>query len=573
MGLKEALLGTPGEKQPAPEKYLRNTQLYKKAYMIEFYGTDKETPDDVFTFSLPPESEELGYTQRKTETKTFGGLHVDEYGMDAVKITLSGSTVNQTLKMVYRGGSCSPWLSGEEEIYYLRDLIKKYRSPDNLQKDAKGKIIIFDLSKLLGANNAGNQIKNYWQAFPGDFKIRRSNDRPFTYKYSFEFTGVSLENGEINGHGRPPELDKGKLGQIQKMMNDLAALVNRFDRWVNNVLDKINQVSALIDLLGAVLTCVPDMLASVADIAVKGVSSILSLPRAIQLKVLNIGLKLQSSMNGLVKSMADLVTNCRDVLTNEEYWDAQEVLDQYAMNRDEFKDSIAIMLDQAENAANELAAAAKSSDIPDVAAGNPDPITGALRIVLSYGFTAVTLKSTDSLESLAAEYMGDPDKAIDIATFNGVASLSDLKPGSIIRIPITRRTKKSANNRVFARREDRDNYGRDIMLGDDGYIAASNSGDYALASGARNLSQAVLLRLKESVKKRIRINAYGIRTSIGDPAAGRAYILSSIELTVSSDPRVSSVDRIRFKGEGDYMDVQVDYSDINNARGNAGGRV
>ena len=74
MGLTSLLFGTPGEKQTAVDKFLRNPlkatkpnkELFKKAYMIEFYGNDDKTPEDVFTFSMPPESEELSYTQRKT---------------------------------------------------------------------------------------------------------------------------------------------------------------------------------------------------------------------------------------------------------------------------------------------------------------------------------------------------------------------------------------------------------------------------------------------------------------------------------------------------------------------------
>ncbi len=161
-----------------------NRQLYKKAYLLEFKnGIHTE---DVFTFSLPPESEELSYTQRKAETKTFGGLHVDEYGIDAVKITLSGSTVNQEIKMIYRRPKDSKWLTGEEEIFYFRDLIQKYRSLDTLTgpNSRDRKIMIYDLSKTymnMGVSERNN-IKNYWQAFPGDFKIRRSSERPFTYK-------------------------------------------------------------------------------------------------------------------------------------------------------------------------------------------------------------------------------------------------------------------------------------------------------------------------------------------------------------------------------------------------------
>jgi hypothetical protein len=596
-----------------------NRQLHKKSYFIEFYGSDGKTVEDAFAFSIPPESEELTYTQRKTETKTFGGLHVDDYGIDAVKVVLSGSTVNQELKMIYRGGDKeAKWLTGEEEIYYFRDLIKKYKTGvDNTKKIIK----IHDLSKtyIAAGEERLNNIKNRWVAFPGDFKIRRSSDRPFTYKYSFEFTGVSEDdyedyasNSGINGYNydlnfednasgnfkvnsRRIDIDKqelpGKLGLLQSLMNDLVSVIDFVDGingQVNDVLEKVNEVSALLKVLGNVMSYSANTLTGVIDSAgdsvvgviegatriVNGANSIVSLPREIQLKVLNVGLELQNATGGLAKATVNLAKNCRDMFTSDEYWEIpQEVLDQYAMNNEEFKDSIDIMLYRAENTANELAAAAKSPLVPDVTIGNPDPDTGAQRLVLSYGYQNVMLKNTDTLESLANQHFGDPDKAIDIATFNNIASLNALKPGSIIRIPITTRRRRLANNLIFSRREDRDNYGRDILLTDDGRIVTTASGDYALTGGVNNLLQAILLRLKESVAKRIRINAYGIRANIGDPAVGVAYIVSSIELTVISDPRVLSVHNIRFKAAGDHLDVRVAYSDINNTNGNIAGRV
>jgi hypothetical protein len=611
------LFGKPGEAQPAPEIYIRNTlsnrQLYKKAYLIEFLGADGKS-EDVFTFSTPPESEELTYTQRKTETKTFGGLHVDDYGIDAVKIVLSGSTINQSLKEIYRGDKDSKWLSGEEEIYYLRDLIMKYKSLDSLV-GGKREIIIYDLSKTAYIKNIGggfsSPVKNYWRAFPGDFKIRRASDKPFTYKYSFEFTGIARDKGGVFiSHGKPPDLNKGELGLIQHIMNGLTAALDFIDginAWVNDVLDKVNQVSALLKVLGNVMSYAANTLSGIVDSAgdaavgfvdgttriVDGANSIVSLPRTIQLKALNVGLEVQNATNALMKSVDSLTKNCRDMFTSE-YWEIpRETLDQYAMSSEEFKDSLNARFNQAENAANEMTAAAKSSGIPDTTVGNSDSATGGQgnsdtrtgeegnsgqepgrqRIVLSYGHVIVMLNSTDTLESLAQKYFGDPDRAIDIATYNGVASLSDLRPGDIIRIPILTRTRKMANNLIFARREDRDNYGRDILLTDDGHIVPSNSGDYALTNGAANLSQAVLLRLRESVAKRIRVNAYGIRTNISDPTAGVAYIISSIELTVSDDPRVASVDDIHFQSRGDYLNVNVLYSDINNAGGSITGRV
>jgi LysM repeat protein len=493
--------------------------------------------------------------------------------------------------MIYGGGKGDKWLSGEEEIYYLRDLILKYRSVDSLTRAQKGKIVIYDLSKSIAGTKSLPMVKNYWQAFPGDFKIRRSSDRPFTYKYSFEFTGIPIEEGgEFNSHAEPPKLDPGTLGAVQNIAEGLAAaldFVDGINAWVNDVLDKANQLSGLLKVLGNVMSYASSTLSGIADSAgdsaagivdgatgvVEGVNSVVSLPRTIQLKALNIGLEVQNAAKNLVGACDELSKNCRLAFSAEGYAIPQEVLDQFGMNDMEFYDSVNKNLNDMENAANELGAAAKSAEIPDVTAGNPDPETGEQRIVLSYGYTSVMLKSTDTLESLAAKYLGDPNRAAEIAAFNGIASISDLAPGDIIKIPVTVLTGKIQNNRIYARREDRDSYGRDIQLDGKGSIAVSASGDYALAEGAENLSQAVLLRLRESVAKRIRINTYGIRANIGDPAAGKAYILSSVEQTVAADPRVSEVEGISFTGAGDSMDVNVVYRDINSASGNAAGRI
>jgi len=593
-----ALFGTRGQRQPAPETHIANVagnrQLHGKAYLIEFYASDGVTPDSVFVFSLPPESEELTYTQRKTETKTFGGLHVDEYGTDAVRIVLSGSTVNQSLKLI-GGRDAGKWLTGEEEIYYFRDLVLKYRSTDNLQKPANGKIIVYDLSKVsVSRRRTGNVVMNFWRAFPGDFKISRSSDRPFTYKYSFEFTGVARrEGGGFASRAEPPELDGGSPGLIRRTARDLQAAIRFVDgiaARINEVVRRADEVSSLLRLLGNVksrsVNTLSGMIASVGGAAAGlldgvgaaagGLNSAASLPRTAVLKTLNVGVDIQNAANRLMRATASLVAECRDRFDpGGDCRDIpREVLDRFSVNGEEFRDSVSVMLDRAENAANGLAAAAKSADVPDVTAGLPDPATGEQRLVLSYGYTGVTLKSTDTLESLAAEHLGDPDAAMDIAAFNGAASLSvDLRPGDVIRIPITRLTGSVADNRVYARRGDRDNYGRDIRLTDDGRVTASASGDYALVGGPRNLAQAVLLRLRESVARRIRLNTYGIRAGVADPAAGAAYVTSSVELTVSGDPRVASVDGIRFRGEGDFLNVDVAYSDINGSGGNVAGRM
>jgi hypothetical protein len=566
------------------------TDVYRKSYLIEFFDKDGVKLEESFTFSVPPESEELTYSQRKTETKTFGGLHVDDYGIDAVKIVLSGSTINRDLKKIYRPGQDDLWLSGEEEIYFLRDLIAKYKTgKDNIVK----RIMLYDLSKVYvykdGAANKFSDMKNYWRVFPGDFKIRRSNDRPFTYKYSIEFTGIPQEEGIIKGHEAPPLTldDPLSVKSMMDMLLDAVDFIDGINGKINDALAEVNKLSRLLNTLGSVMNYAADVVTgavyssgkavtgviNAATNAVKGVNSIVSLPKAIQLSAVNIGLEVFNAAKALARSVEDVGEECRKMFDPASgYRDVpQETLDRFGMTGPEFKDSVALTCDKAENTANRLVAAAKSADIPYLTTGNPDPETGEQSIVLSYGSYAVPLKDTDTLESLAARHMGNPDRAIDIAAYNGIASLDELKPGDTIKIPITSKSGKNTANRIFARPEDRDNYGRDIALTDDGFVKASASGDFELTSGVNNLSQAVLLRLRESVNKRIRLNAYGIRNNMNDPTAGAAYIMSSIDLTVKSDPRVKSVDNIRFRGMGDGLNVEVDYRDINGGNGNARG--
>jgi hypothetical protein len=125
-------------------------KLWKKAYLIEFWDKDRKVVA-TFTFSVPPESEELTYPQRKTETKTYGGLHVDDYGIDALKISLSGSTVNQELKEIYEGNKSTNEYTGEEEIYRLRDLLKEYKSGEHINHT----IMLYDLSKIQPYKDGG----------------------------------------------------------------------------------------------------------------------------------------------------------------------------------------------------------------------------------------------------------------------------------------------------------------------------------------------------------------------------------------------------------------------------------
>jgi uncharacterized repeat protein (TIGR02543 family) len=167
-----------------------NLRLFRKAYMLEFLEND--VPKNVFTFAVPPESEEFDFGQRVTETKTFGGSVFDDYGNDTIKITLSGSTVNEEKKLIYKGLTKPPkYLSGEKEIFHLQEILEEW---GRIDKVPNKKVYLYDLSKMSLIQSAmiaggGAPAKNYWRVAIKSLKIRRSKDKPFTFNYTLEMTG------------------------------------------------------------------------------------------------------------------------------------------------------------------------------------------------------------------------------------------------------------------------------------------------------------------------------------------------------------------------------------------------
>ena len=113
---------------------IMNLGVWHKAYMLEIMGLQKEegfslssalnfSGSEVFTFALPPEAEDFDYSQRVTETKTFGGAVFDDYGNDTFKITISGSTVNNEKKLIYLEEQQNHKIP---EIPYLLDVFHEF---------------------------------------------------------------------------------------------------------------------------------------------------------------------------------------------------------------------------------------------------------------------------------------------------------------------------------------------------------------------------------------------------------------------------------------------------------------
>ena len=203
---------------------------WRKAYMLEFLDSTEVV--EVFTFSVPPESEEFIFPQRITETKTFGGSVFDDYGNDTYKITLSGSTINEDKKFIYRGLRPPLYLTGTKEIFELQKIIQNWadgkvakgffrKEPGTV---SKRKIYLYDLSKMSVLQIAsGTATRNYWRVFIKDLKIKRDKSKPKTYNYTLEMIGVEEKKDRAAG-----KLDSmaGAVDKIQGVMDNIASVMD-----------------------------------------------------------------------------------------------------------------------------------------------------------------------------------------------------------------------------------------------------------------------------------------------------------------------------------------------------------
>lgn len=199
---------------------------WRKAYILEFL--DGTNVVEVFTFSVPPESEEFVFPQRITETKTFGGSVFDDYGNDTYKITLSGSTINEDKKFIYRGLKKSPlYLTGTKEIFESQKIIQNWAdgkvSTGFFRKDSSNvsdrKVYLYDLSKMSVLQIAsGTATRNYWRVFIKDLKIKRDKSKPKTYNYTLEMIGVE-EKKERKGDS--------KLDSMAKVVDDIQGVMDK----------------------------------------------------------------------------------------------------------------------------------------------------------------------------------------------------------------------------------------------------------------------------------------------------------------------------------------------------------
>lgn len=193
-------------------------------------------------------------------------------------------------------------------------------------------------------------------------------------------------------------------------------------------------------------------------------------------------------------------------------------------------------------------------------------------VAFVYDFNLYTWKSGDTFDKIARDEMGNADLGTLIAYYNEIADETLIETGTKIKIPVLAKTENNQGNMIYAEPGCQENYGIDIKLGENGELC-TRKGDLEVIEGVDNLSQALSLRLTTASRKRVRLNAYGIRSSVGDTLAVQSYLISSVEQTVKADPRIKEIEEISLFGNNDKLMINVAFVDINGNSNNYKGEI
>ena len=548
--------------------------LWKKSILFEL-STKSGKGLGSFTLTIPPESFDIEEVQRTSQTNTFGGLFVDDYGPGIYKINISGDTGNSTARETFapKGDSSKDQkYSGRDAFFYFRDKIMRYKDPDLYYTEGEEIVMkIYDLSSVPEhwADAAGidylmsgtkGEIEAY-EVILNNFKMKRDKSKPLFYQYSIEMTGVRPLGTYSSGLFVEPI----KIPSEFSILGALRSIMANIQRALNAVRAVMNTIDDCIDMIDQVTKALTSFYNQIWDLIMYPAHLIA---------------KLKSN----IKTLADTIESL-----------PQDIKDKIGMTKDAYLD----VLGKSRNAsrgANSLSVTAKTQSQNTGSKGVPNNrgirSTGTDQLIregtnesvstsmmesgimpsestdllqeesqtnIIYGYDNIELTNSDTLLSLSQDFFGSPNYMDLIAMVNEIKGDDDLVVGDVIKIPILKFVGSGTNGAIYSNRIDP--YGTDIKLDVNGNPMLSETNDWVLVTGEKNVVQALNLRLNELLGSRIRLTVYGIAYQVGSYMSNKApmaYAVASLKDTVIQDPRIKKINTIQLYGKEDAIFINMD---------------
>ena len=540
--------------------------MYKKSILFEIVQRKNPgTPVESFTLTIPPENMEIEEDQRISETETFGGVFLDDYGEGLKPIRISGHTGGSTLRLTYSRDSKNKGkkFDGRSAFFYFRDTLMRYKSVESRKTTYQNyDLYIYDLSTIPAKQDIEKypieNIAEGYACYLKKFKMTRSKEKPLFYNYSIELVAVRAL-GTYNEMAKSPvpstnnplsligalrrglRLTKGYFTDVRNVMDSVSDVLDVIDDLEGQLRAFINQAGDLVYYPFALASRVLTMIVGLTDLAEAAYTTMVVTAGKSETTFYNI----LSILRGTSSSSAALVAYSKTPDASA------RLINKISREDSRVQSSIAQFKDLTEQE-SEITSNVLSQSI------------ATETIYYIYGYIIVSARQDTTLERLSIEYFDSVDFIELIAIFNGIKGDSEIESGDQIRIPVITKGKNPENNYVYSDLRG-DIYGSDIRLDASGKVVVMASGDFARVEGVDNLVQAANLRLNDQLGSRLRLTLYGIQDSIGfarGETSPVAYVIVGVKDTLIQDPRIDRVDNIRLRLEGDVMETSMDIHSI-----------
>lgn len=541
--------------------------LYKRSIYFEILSINDDGSDgklqESFAFTIPPTNIEISQEQRVTTTPTPGGFFVDNYGLGAAKISITGDTGNQQAKMTVLGSDKTERkLTGQEAWFEFRDRIVRYSLENQEYRmkfydlTNKGSSDIFQPISTNSITTARPSNAEAWEVVLDQSSLRKTSAKPFFYPFTINLTGI-----KPLGTYTPQATTKttNVLTQIADQINAVTVELNALNGKLNTFLaNNFEYISQITSVSGAVVNFTKSLNSFSATF-----TEYQNKLAGLTANVISDSEELLTEGVNLIEFPYDALTTAQtqleglstylEILIDDAVADGKNVLDKYDwIENDDPVSSLSSTKTAIEYNFNQIVQIAKQG-------ASYEPV-GAVsvndEVYQVYGLTTYTVKGSTRLDRLAYEQYGDTAYKDVICALNEVYSNDELTSGDTLKLPILEVSTRYADNAVYNLPEEAsDVIGRDAKLDSNGAFVCSPT-DYILVTNDDNLLQAVACRLAEKQGRQIQHGTYGIVTEIGSALTADAsfeYLQVGLQETLVQDPRITDVYNLKFLIDSDKI--------------------
>lgn len=548
--------------------------VLEKSWLFEIVDKKSRAIKESFTLLLPPTAITVKEPQRVMVQKTFGNVHIDDYGADNIQITLkafSGMAKKMPTFKTTGTASSFPAISESADTYTgieafkeFRNNIMRYRSKYKDQYD-KYDMYVYDF-----------EHSEAYVCLLLDFTLDRSADKPLRYPFTISLL-VIKPLAMLFQWGVPEKLSAHSF--------DIDTAIKN----INNAADALDEIFTLQNTIATFATLNGDnpvikamnLLSAVNNYGQRFVAGINTVKNQIA------GIKWQignfvNDVQGIVEFPANAIKVAANTLAEIVKFPA-ELAEQFDNTLEAYADMVNHLkrtytsVSRAYMAAFNITSTKKDVSVYPTDTGEPNTVAteSANTAILSAGVDSAFLQNTTSSEitiynskatvvitegmtlAAVANMLGLPDW-IAMANDLGITN-DDLYPGLRLTVPIQVPQSASLNTFIL-NSEGLDIYGSDLSLDDSGNFVVWENGELAILNNVDNVKKAVDRRLKTSIGSLVTHTAYGLSISAGSAGTVVAirYLQMTIEATILADPRIVSVSNLSIKILGDTIEVGCD---------------